>query len=302
MNEINKRFDIPVYLGIDAGGSTLRSTALNNTGKIVDKFREKRNMNFASCGKEGIVDAFSVLKSRFDNVRGLALSMAGIAGKDEYSQIECIVKELFPNLEIVELYPDAMGTLIANFDDSEGISVIAGTGSIVVAKNSENKLFRSGGWGYLLADEASGFWFVKETAIKYFEYRDNLADYYECFEVFEKNYDIPLRDFASVFYKGDKRNEIASMSKILLNYEDELIKSLIYKGANLLNKRIKNISELIYSGKNIEVILNGGMFSNEKFRKEFFKQFKEINKTLELKKSVDEVETRLAYRIFSKVK
>ncbi len=291
---------IPVFLGIDAGGSTLRCTAVDENCSLLEKYKEKRNMNFASCGRDGIYDAFTVIRKRYERVEGICLSMAGIAGKQEFSQVESIIKDLFPNLMNLEIYPDAMGTLVANFGDQGGISVIAGTGAIVTGKNRDGEFYRSGGWGYLLGDEGSGFWIVKEAAIAYLNYKDNLGGYHDCFEVFDRKFPVPPRDFASVFYQGERRNEIAALSKQLLEYYDELINGLLDTGIKTLHKRIQNIYRFIYSEKTLSIVLNGGMFSNKRYHDEFIREFEEMNEDLKIKESVDEVETHLAVRMAKK--
>lgn len=44
-----------------------------------------------------------------------------------------------------------------------GIAVIAGTGSVAWGVDGEGREARSGGWGYLLGDEGSGYWVVREA-------------------------------------------------------------------------------------------------------------------------------------------
>ena len=44
-----------------------------------------------------------------------------------------------------------------------GIAVIAGTGSVAWGVDGEGREARSGGWGYLLGDEGSGYWVAREA-------------------------------------------------------------------------------------------------------------------------------------------
>ena len=47
-----------------------------------------------------------------------------------------------------------------------GIAVISGTGSVGWGRNSDGRVARAGGWGYLLGDEGSGYW-VTRTAVQH---------------------------------------------------------------------------------------------------------------------------------------
>lgn len=50
----------------------------------------------------------------------------------------------------------------AGYDD--GIGVVAGTGSIAVARSAEGKMLAAGGWGWILGDEGSAAALVREAA------------------------------------------------------------------------------------------------------------------------------------------
>jgi N-acetylglucosamine kinase-like BadF-type ATPase len=43
------------------------------------------------------------------------------------------------------------------------VAVLAGTGSISLARAADGRAGRAGGWGYLLGDEGGGFWLGREA-------------------------------------------------------------------------------------------------------------------------------------------
>ena len=53
---------------------------------------------------------------------------------------------------------DAAVALAAGASDRVGIVVLAGTGSIAYGADRAGRTARSGGYGFLLADEGSGYW------------------------------------------------------------------------------------------------------------------------------------------------
>ena len=53
--------------------------------------------------------------------------------------------------------------ILAAGGHTEGIAVIAGTGSVAWGVNASGREARAGGWGYLLGDEGSGYWLGREA-------------------------------------------------------------------------------------------------------------------------------------------
>ncbi|WP_143470053.1 N-acetylglucosamine kinase [Kocuria marina] len=53
--------------------------------------------------------------------------------------------------------------ILAAGGHTEGIAVIAGTGSVAWGVNASGHGTRAGGWGYLLGDEGSGYWLGREA-------------------------------------------------------------------------------------------------------------------------------------------
>ena len=53
---------------------------------------------------------------------------------------------------------DALVALEAGAPGEPGVVIISGTGSIAYGRNAAGEAARSGGWGYVLGDEGSGYW------------------------------------------------------------------------------------------------------------------------------------------------
>ena len=49
----------------------------------------------------------------------------------------------------------------------EGVAVLAGTGSIALARSADGREARSGGWGYLLGDEGGAYWLGRQAITAY---------------------------------------------------------------------------------------------------------------------------------------
>jgi glucosamine kinase len=53
-----------------------------------------------------------------------------------------------------------------------GIVLIAGTGSVAYGRGADGRELRVGGWGWMLGDEGSGVWIVREAARELMRRRD----------------------------------------------------------------------------------------------------------------------------------
>lgn len=80
----------------------------------------------------------------------------GDADRMRDSFIECLKKEGYP-LPKVQIGSDAIAALEGAFPGKPGMILISGTGSILFAKDRNERLHRVGGWGRYIGDEGSGY-------------------------------------------------------------------------------------------------------------------------------------------------
>ena len=87
--------------------------------------------------------------------------LAGAGREGEQSQITRWAK--VNNIaRIVDVCGDAKLVLAAASPTYRGIALICGTGSLAWGRNAAGKTARSGGWGYLIGDEGSGYYIAIE--------------------------------------------------------------------------------------------------------------------------------------------
>jgi N-acetylglucosamine kinase-like BadF-type ATPase len=150
-----------MVLGIDIGGTGSRAR-LCADGEIV----AESEASSASIPAVGQARAEAALDELF---AGLPLSAtarldavcAGTAGLSVPGAAEFLHAKLSPLSAAVEIVSDATLVLPAvGLDD--GVAVICGTGSVAVGVY-QGRTVQAGGWGYLLGDEGSGYWVVREA-------------------------------------------------------------------------------------------------------------------------------------------
>ncbi|NBB99570.1 MAG: N-acetylglucosamine kinase [Bacteroidetes bacterium] len=153
-----------LYIGIDSGGTTTaaRAVAIDPaTGTVQTRWATTAaGIQARRLSAEAVVDR---LVACVDTLRGRASEaqlrgvVAGVAGAWD------LAPELSERLRAALATPhaavvhDGVLALEAAFGEGPGTAVIAGTGSVVLARTADGAVHRRGGWGYRLGDEGSGY-------------------------------------------------------------------------------------------------------------------------------------------------
>lgn len=149
-----------IVIGADAGG-TKTVTAVWKDGEMVARgsggpgaVRPGRALAAASA----IIDACRQALSAVRLARGDAL-VVGAAGVGRPSERSELAQALRAEglCDRVVVVTDIELVLAAAFDHEPGIALAAGTGSIAVARRADGTLLRSGGHGWQMGDEGSGY-------------------------------------------------------------------------------------------------------------------------------------------------
>jgi len=155
----------PFFVGLDAGGSTtlLLAECEECPGRI------DRHGPAANPQRVGMDQSVQVLSALIQKalpaqrpVDHLSVC-AGVAGAGRPDEQQALADRLRRTLRddarsvSVEVVHDACIALDAAFDAESGLVVIAGTGSVVLARTRAGTAHRVGGWGHLLGDPGSGY-------------------------------------------------------------------------------------------------------------------------------------------------
>jgi N-acetylglucosamine kinase-like BadF-type ATPase len=87
----------------------------------------------------------------------ICLGIAGVDRPDDAVVVRGIMKRIGYKARVL-VVNDALVALEAGVPGQPGVVIISGTGSICYGRNSRGEAARSGGWGYVLGDEGSGYW------------------------------------------------------------------------------------------------------------------------------------------------
>lgn len=154
--------DESLILGIDGGGT--HTVAMLAQGDLILGRGDAGPSNLQSVGvsralgalNQAIARAFADAGCHRVTVGAVCL---GLAGADRPAEKQ-LLRE-WVNRQHVAQWTDVTNDgallLAAGTPDGWGVAVIAGTGSICVARSPDGRMIRTGGWGYLLGDEGSGY-------------------------------------------------------------------------------------------------------------------------------------------------
>ena len=146
-------------LGIDAGGTKTVGLLADETGRIVGEARGT-GANLQTHGELEVEKVFDGILEALGSRERISAVCLGIAGVDRPRDEE-IIRGILRRLgyrETARVVNDAAIALVAGAQERVGIVILAGTGSIAYGADREGKTARSGGYGFLLADEGSGYW------------------------------------------------------------------------------------------------------------------------------------------------
>ncbi|HEV3153564.1 MAG TPA: BadF/BadG/BcrA/BcrD ATPase family protein [Candidatus Baltobacteraceae bacterium] len=145
-----------VVVGVDAGGTTTVA-ALSQDGEVLRTVSGPA-ANPSICGVENAGSIIGdLIVSALDGALPHAIFVgAAGAGRDDVASAICSALESRFGGARVAVRDDAYIALRAAVPQGDGAVIVAGTGSIGFAIRGGEE-FRSGGYGYLLGDDGSGF-------------------------------------------------------------------------------------------------------------------------------------------------
>jgi N-acetylglucosamine kinase-like BadF-type ATPase len=148
-------------LGLDAGGTKTVCLLADEHGHVVAEARG----GGANLQASGELEVEKVLHGAMEEAIGdrpivpaaICLGIAGVDRPGDSAVVRGIMKRIGYQARVL-IVNDALVALEAGAPGQPGVVVISGTGSISYGRNAAGEAARSGGWGYVLGDEGSGYW------------------------------------------------------------------------------------------------------------------------------------------------
>jgi N-acetylglucosamine kinase-like BadF-type ATPase len=160
-----------------------------------------------------IADACAQLACRPDSIEFEAVCLGftgGIADK------EVVLREIIRTRHML-VTDDVTIALAGAHEDGTGVVIIAGTGSVAMARNSAGEIAKAGGWGYLFGDDGGAWGIVREALRAAFRWKEGWGPATRLHDLFlEESGDSDIHVFRRRLYTEDyPRPRIAAFSQLV---------------------------------------------------------------------------------------
>jgi glucosamine kinase len=254
-------------VGIDAGGTKTVGLLADETGHVLAEARGS-GANLQTHGELEVEKVFDGVLESLGRDKPVAAVCLGIAGVDRPHD-ERAIREILRRLghrERARVVNDAAVALAAGAPDSVGIVILAGTGSIAYGSDPRGASARSGGYGFLLADEGSGYWLGHQALRAAVRAADGRGPdtrlmplLFEALEVSSVPELVPR-----VYEKGLPKHRIAAFAPLVQRAADEgdaVGRQLIEQAAHELALAARSVArQLSFGDAQYPLVLAGGVF------------------------------------------
>lgn len=261
------------FLGIDGGGTKTSFRLIDEKGNLLTR-AIKGTCHPAQIGFENLEKLLSegldeIIKEMKISKTDINYSYLGLAGfgivKEIAEKIAVVVSKVFKEMKYT-LNSDVRVAIAGALACEDGINIVAGTGSIVLALKDE-EVKRCGGWGYSVGDEGSAYWIGKKALAVFSKESDGRLEKSHLHHIFKEKLnldkDYEIISFVNEKIKGD-RGEIAKLAALCSEAANLGDKAAI----NIFNEAAYELSEMVkvllknYKGNEVKISYAGGVFKS----------------------------------------
>lgn len=253
-------------IAIDAGGTKARFALYDEHGNVLRSI-EHPSLHPLQIGYSKMAQALrygvdTLLEN--DKADFISFGLAGYGMNPKIRKsIEKAIKKHF-NHEKYSIQSDVDCALMAALKGSDGIMVIAGTGSIALSQ-FQGQRHRVGGWGYWIGDEGSAFWIGKQVLSVFSKMADGRLKKTELFDcVMDSLVLSEASDLVKILSEHKRPKEaIASLARVcfMASSKGDKIAIKIFKDAAEELAQLIEVS--LKTHPNLTTIrLSGGVFES----------------------------------------
>ncbi|MFO7634509.1 MAG: BadF/BadG/BcrA/BcrD ATPase family protein [Caldilinea sp.] len=259
------------FLGIDGGG-TKTQVAICDEGGCVLGAGLGGASGIDSVGADAATVSIGAAVAAARAQAGLPdapfasvfFGMAGVVSESDRD----IVRDVAQRLQLgdaIHVDHDIRISLAGGLSGRPGIALIAGTGSSCFGMNAAGERWQSGGWGHIISDEGSSYWFGSNAirlAMGAFDGRWQTALLEPVRERLElaSMLDIHYR----LYTQGVSKTEIAGFAPLVMEASvagDKMAQQLIRQGVQDLAQMVAAVARRLgWQDASCEVTLTGGLW------------------------------------------
>jgi len=165
-----------LILALDGGGTKTELAFANRDGDIVSLISGKSTNPMDSADWRNQLE--TLFRMAADLLPRTCVAVLGLPGYGEVKLLDelsaAVAADLFPGRR--RLMNDVEMALDGALLGTAGILVLAGTGSMAMARGQGGEIVRVGGWGDAFGDEGSAYWIGREALVRTSQALDGRAD------------------------------------------------------------------------------------------------------------------------------
>lgn len=257
-------------LGIDAGGTKTRALLADDAGRVLgDALAGGANLR-----THGELEVEKVLHHVIEEASGAAAvppdALAlGIAGADRPAD-EAVLRGILRRIgfrDRVVVTNDARIAFVAGSAERVGLALVCGTGSIAWGCNRAGEIARSGGWGWHVGDEGSGFWIGERAIRKVLRALDGRGPATSLDRALSEHFEIarPEQILYAIYDREFPRTRVAKFAPCVEEAAlagDAVAKTILSDAAGELVQAAVSVRDrLRLESSDYDVVLSGGTFA-----------------------------------------
>jgi len=250
-------------LGLDIGGSQSRAQLCIDGEVVAESQAASASVVAAGAARAEAALAQLLAQLPLDQAQLLDALCVGSAADKVPATRQFLTSTLAPLTRsgTVLIVSDAMLVLPAAGLPA-GIAVICGTGSIAVGSHQGGSV-QSGGWGYLLGDEGSGYWIVRAAVRALLDRRDRGVPSGPLGQrLFASTGAADIATLQELFYEQPRPRDWAAHAPLVLDSADEAVTGITAEAATALAGLAASAAERLAAPVALPVVLAGGLFNH----------------------------------------
>lgn len=269
-----------VLVGVDGGGSSTTVAVVDKDGSLlgIEKGGPSR---LETVGTDKARDQISeCLKAALrkaslgvENIDIMSFGFGGLDSAPKKRQAEKIAEEVAPGIETIIENDAAVGLFSGTFGRA-GISLIAGTGTLLVGINESGLRDRVDGWGHLFGDLGSAYYLGREAVRKSLEHFDGRGEETILTRMIVEELEISeISEVMDYFYgRENEAMNIAELSPLVdraAERGDKVANLILDSAARELRRSVLTLIKKLNMGsmKTLRIVLIGGVFNSKKLTK-----------------------------------
>ncbi len=275
MLSVNRKMTPRLFIGIEGGATHTTAVLMDGQGHVL-KRAESGPCNLRLLKDPEIIRLWMRLKKKLFSRNtsksarpvGVGIFLAGCRTRLDEKRILRMLKLVWPH-SYYAVGNDTQSAMAATLGDQDGVVVICGTGSNILARRDQ-KLVRIGGWGHVGGDEGSGYWMGRELLRGIFHAYDITGKTDAISQAVLRFLGInTIEEELLAWSLTALKQEIASLSQIIFQYPRHLlVRRIIKEATDLLAANIalavhKAGFLSTHSDRKVTVVIHKGLASHQ---------------------------------------